>query len=73
MKVKVLSRNPDDYVRETKHDIQRGRCVNVGFQRLKFSININVLLFSYRDNNDTGCSFGLLLLLFIEQRLCAVG
>ncbi|KAM9805650.1 DDB1- and CUL4-associated factor 13 [Syngnathus typhle] len=23
MKVKVLSRNPDDYVRETKHDIQR--------------------------------------------------
>lgn len=24
MKVKVLSRNPDDYVRETKHDIQRG-------------------------------------------------
>lgn len=25
MKVKVLSRNPDDYVRETKHDIQRGK------------------------------------------------
>lgn len=24
MKVKVLSRNPDDYVRETKFDIQRG-------------------------------------------------
>ncbi|GCC31272.1 hypothetical protein chiPu_0009729 [Chiloscyllium punctatum] len=23
MKVKILSRNPDDYVRETKHDIQR--------------------------------------------------
>lgn len=25
MKVKVLSRNPDDYVRETKLDIQRGK------------------------------------------------
>lgn len=25
MKVKVLSRNPDDYVRETKYDIQRGK------------------------------------------------
>lgn len=24
MKVKVLSRNPDDYVRETKLDLQRG-------------------------------------------------
>lgn len=25
MKVKVLSRNPEDYVRETKYDIQRGK------------------------------------------------
>ena len=25
MKVKMLSRNPDDYVRETKYDIQRGK------------------------------------------------
>lgn len=25
MKVKVLSRNPDDYIRETKKDIQRGK------------------------------------------------
>lgn len=24
MKVKVLSRNPDDYLRETKRDIQKG-------------------------------------------------
>lgn len=28
MKVKVLSRNPDDYVRETKLDIQRGKFTN---------------------------------------------
>lgn len=25
MKVKVLSRNPDDYLRETKRDIQKGK------------------------------------------------
>lgn len=25
MKVKVIARNPDDYVRETKLDIQRGK------------------------------------------------
>jgi hypothetical protein len=24
MKVKVISRNPDDYQRETKHDIYKG-------------------------------------------------
>lgn len=29
MKVKVLSRNPDDYVRETKYDIQRGKLFQI--------------------------------------------
>ena len=27
MKVKVLSRNPDDYIRETKKDIHKGKSV----------------------------------------------
>lgn len=31
MKVKVLSRNPDDYVRETKLDIQRGKFTHVSY------------------------------------------
>lgn len=34
MKVKVLSRNPDDYVRETKFDIQRGKFINLNASRL---------------------------------------
>lgn len=50
MKVKVLSRNPDDYVRETKHDIQRGERVTVSFQRL--TISINILSFSCSDNTS---------------------
>lgn len=29
MKVKMLSRNPDDYLRETKRDIQKGELVIV--------------------------------------------
>lgn len=27
MKVKVISRNPDVYLRETKHDIQKGESI----------------------------------------------
>lgn len=35
MKVKVLSRNPDDYLRETKHDIHRS---NIAFVFFMFDI-----------------------------------
>lgn len=55
IKVKVLSRNPDDYLRETKHDIHRRKIQNMSEESVKPGIssflNLNlgrlVLYFSY--------------------------
>lgn len=46
IKVKVLSRNPDDYLRETKHDIHRRKIQNICEESVKPGISsfLNLIL-----------------------------
>jgi len=52
MKVKILSRNPDDYMRETKRDIQKGetnvpRTIIISICRA-IQMGIAILLYKYK-------------------------
>ena len=40
MKVKVLCRNPDDYLRETKKDIHKGQLLKISFIALCYLVNM---------------------------------
>lgn len=45
MKVKILSRNPDQYLRETKRDIQKGKYINCMSNILFYKVMICIILF----------------------------
>jgi len=59
MKVKILSRNPDNYLRETKRDIQKGE--------LKLFSNTYIcIVFLYLISYFIDLKFKLLLLILIH-------
>lgn len=46
MKVKVLVRNPDEYMRETKQDIHKGKKKRIPIQLIQWEY-ASLLLFTY--------------------------
>lgn len=58
MKVKVLSRNPDDYVRETKLDIQRGKSET--WSKTGLASKLNLLTFPIK---RLGCHVANILII----------